>query len=95
MIIPCSNNNNNNDNDNIFEIMVTNSRRKRILEVETDSPGKGCVKKWICNNSKVVRGNDFEKFVEFSLTFTLAKIWNVDVASLDAVSCERITCLLE
>ena len=95
MIIPCSNNNNNNDNDNIFEIMVTNSRRKRILEVETDSLGKDCVKKWICNNSKVVRRNDFEKFVEFSLTFTLAKIWNLDVASLDADACERITCLLE
>ena len=78
-----NNNNQNNDNDNIFTVTVTNSRRKRRVRGEIP-----CVRYWICKNSQLIRPSNLDRFVQFSLVFTLAKIWEIDVDNCEDSYCQ-------
>merc|ERR1712156_714133 len=63
-----NNNNNQNDNDNIFEIMVTNSRRKREVESFRD-----CAFLWICLHQKSPK----DKIASFVSSLFLAKTFSL------------------
>ena len=42
-----------------------------------------CARLWICRNYQVSRNNNLDKLVQFSLVFTLAQIWEIELGDCD------------
>ena len=61
--------------------------------METDSVLGGCVRRWLCEVQGVEAGNDFDRFVQFTLTLYVARAWEVDMSVLNEESCKSINCV--